>query len=69
MQCRADPPGMPRAWVPEMARPFFSQAPGSFSGSQSLRARRLPRRLCRVEKGELQLVAKQSPGQALVGAS
>lgn len=52
MQCRADPPGMPRAWVPEMAGPFFSRTPGSLSGSQLRLARRLPRRLCRVEKGE-----------------
>lgn len=52
------PPGMPLAWVAEMAGTFFSWTPGSLSGSQSRLARRLPRRLCRVEKRELQLLSK-----------
>lgn len=56
------PPGMPLAWVPAMAGPFFSWTAGSLSGSQSRLARRLLRRLCRVEKGVLQL-----PGHPLAG--
>lgn len=58
---------MPLAWVPEMAGPFFSWTPGSLSGSQSRLARRLPRRLCRMER--VSCSYRAIPWPVLVGTS